>query len=122
VVAAVKLRNTSSSHSGLGEWLLQRITAVYLGLFIIFVGIRFLIWPIHDHQSWQAWFTLPWVRVIWLFAFFSLLLHAWIGIRSVLMDYVKPFYLRLLIAVIFASGLITSGLWVVDVLYRGSAA
>ena len=117
----MKVRSTSSSHSGLGEWLLQRFTAVYLGLFFLFIAVRILLWPIQDFSEWRAWFMSPWVRVVWLFAFLSLLLHAWIGIRSVLMDYIKPFYLRMLIAFVFASVLIVCGLWSIDILYRGGA-
>lgn len=118
----MKPRGTSSSHSGLGEWLLQRVTAVYLGLFLLFIGVRVLLWPFEDYLQWRAWFTLPWVRVVWLFAFSSLLLHAWIGIRSVLLDYIKSFYLRLLVAIVVASLLIACGLWAIDILYRGAAS
>jgi succinate dehydrogenase / fumarate reductase membrane anchor subunit len=112
------MRVTSSSHSGLGEWLLQRVSAIYLGLFLIFLIVRFAFWPISDFDAWRSWFTLSWVRILWLFAFVSLLLHAWIGMRSVFLDYIKSFQLRLVLTLVFASGLLVSAIWVIDILFR----
>lgn len=113
----MKMRVTSSSHSGLGEWLFQRLSAIYLGLFILYVVLRFWLWPIDDFNAWQDWFTSPLVRVVWLLAFTSLLAHAWIGIRSVFLDYLKPFRLRFSVSVISATGLLACGFWVIDILY-----
>ena len=117
----MKMRVTSSSHSGLGEWLVQRVSAVYLGVFLVFLVVRFSFWPITDFDSWRSWFALSWVRVFWLLAFGSLLLHAWIGMRSVFMDYVKPFRVRLALTLVFASGLLASALWVIEILFGRGA-
>ena len=111
------MRVTSSSHSGLSEWLLQRLSAVYLGLFVFYVMLRFWFWPVADFETWQGWLTFPLVRIAWLLAFASLLVHAWIGIRSVFLDYLKPFRLRFVVSIVFATGLIATGLWVIDILY-----
>lgn len=117
----MKMRVTSSSHSGLSEWLFQRLSAIYLGLFIFYVVLRFWFWPIEEFTAWQEWFTSPLVRVAWLLAFTSLLVHAWIGIRSVFLDYLKPFPLRFIVSMVFATGLFACGLWVIDILYgRGT--
>jgi succinate dehydrogenase / fumarate reductase membrane anchor subunit len=113
----VKMRVTSSSHRGLSEWLVQRVTAIYLGVFLIFLIVRFVFWPISDFDAWRSWFTLSWVRIVWLFAFGSLLLHAWIGLRSVFLDYIKSFQLRLVLTLMLASGLLAIAIWVVDVLF-----
>ena len=115
----MRMRVTSSAHAGLGEWLFQRLTAIYLAVFSIFLFVKFCFWPINDFAAWQAWFSQSWVRVVWLFAFGSLLTHAWIGVRSVLLDYIASFPLRFVIALLFATGLLISGLWVVDVLFGG---
>ncbi len=117
----MKMRVTSSSHSGLSEWLFQRLSAIYLGLFIIYLAIRFTVWPITDFTAWHDWFASPVVRISWLLAFTSLLVHAWIGIRSVFLDYLKPFRLRFVVSMIFATGLVACGFWVVDILYGGGA-
>ena len=116
----MKMRVTSSSHSGLIEWLVQRVSAIYLGIFLIFLIVRFALWPIADFDDWRSWFNLGWVRIVWLLAFGSLLLHAWIGMRSVFLDYIKSFQLRLVLTLVFAIGLLASAVWVVDILYGRS--
>lgn len=113
----MRMRVTSSSHAGLSEWLLQRMSAIYLGFFIIYISTRLTFWPINDFEHWHSWLGSPFVRIAWLLAFASLLLHAWIGMRSVLLDYLKPFQLRFIVSMIFATGLIASGFWVIDILY-----
>lgn len=116
----MKMRMSGSAHAGLGEWLFQRLSAIYLGFFVVFLVVKFTFWPVTDFPTWKSWFALPWVRVMWLFAFASLMVHAWIGIRSVLLDYIGSFSLRFVVAIVFATGLIASGLWVIDILYRSS--
>lgn len=117
----MRMRVTSSAHTGLSEWLLQRMSAIYLGLFIVFISTRLTIWPINDFDEWRSWLGSPIVRIAWLLAFASMLVHAWIGIRSVLLDYLKPFPLRFMVSMIFATGLIASGFWVIDILYGRGA-
>lgn len=113
----MKMRITSSSHSGLLEWLLQRLSAVYLGIFAIYVTARIWLWPMTDFLAWQEWVTTPWVRVMWFLAFGGLLTHAWIGMRSVFMDYLGSFQVRLVASILLASGLLACGMWVIDILY-----
>jgi len=115
----MRMRVTGSSHTGLGEWILQRLSAIYLGLFIVYITARLTFWPIDNFESWRGWFDSPMVRVIWLLAFTSLLVHAWIGIRSVYLDYLKSFQLRFIVSMVSATGLIACGFWVIDILYRG---
>lgn len=113
----MKMQVTSSAHTGLNEWLFQRLSAIYLALFVFFLIARFYLVPIQDFSQWQAWFESTWIRVAWLLAFTSLLIHAWTGIRSVLLDYVKDFSLRFTLTVVLATGSIACGFWVVDIFY-----
>lgn len=105
--------------SGLKAWLLQRITAVYLVLFIAISGL----WAIAQHQPinyviWKGWIASPLISLALLLFFLALLLHAWVGVRNVLIDYIKPISLRLLLLSLFAFGLIASGLWVMEIIIR----
>lgn len=113
----MRMRVTSSSHAGLSEWLLQRMSAIYLGVFVVFISMRLTFWPISDYEHWRIWLDSPIVRITWLLAFTSLLVHAWIGMRSVFLDYLKSFRLRFVVSMIFATGLVASGFWVIDILY-----
>jgi succinate dehydrogenase / fumarate reductase membrane anchor subunit len=95
----------------LKAWVLQRITAVYIGLFVLVLLGHLLAGPPADYQAWRAWVARPWVSIGLLLFTVALLLHAWIGIRDVLIDYVKPLVLRLSLLSLFGIAFVASGLW-----------
>lgn len=47
------------------------------------------------YEGWQAFFKTTWVQVLTQTTIIALLLHVWVGIRDVWMDYIKPVGLRL---------------------------
>ena len=89
------MKTTAGAHSGTGLWLMQRGTAAVMGLML-----PLLIWRIGtalplDFSGWRALFAPLWMRLAtWLFTA-TLALHAWIGMRDILMDCVRPLGLRL---------------------------
>lgn len=101
--------------TGLRAWILQRLTASYLALFIIWVAWRWLPHPPGSYEEWRGWLADPWIGIALLLFFASLLLHAWIGIRDVLIDYVRPFALRLTFLIVAGVGLVSCGLWALQV-------
>jgi succinate dehydrogenase / fumarate reductase membrane anchor subunit len=101
--------------TGLRAWILQRISAGYLALFSILVAWRWLPHPPGSYEQWRDWLADPWISVALLLFFASLLLHAWIGIRDVLIDYVHPFGVRLSFLALTGVGLISCGLWALQV-------
>ena len=106
----------SRGMSGFNAWLLQRATAVYLGLFIPIALIYMLLDPPSGYPDWLNRMGNPWVfSTVSLFAL-ALLLHAWIGMRDIVLDYVKPHSLRLLVLLAIAAALILSGLWLAMIL------
>lgn len=76
---------TSFSRSGLSDWLIQRVSAVVLLAYFITVG--FSIGGGVSYPEWRALFDETWMRVFTLMASLALAAHAWIGIWSVLTDY-----------------------------------
>ena len=97
--------------SGQRAWLLQRITALYAGLYVLAAVAVLLTRPPGDHADWLDLVTHP---VVWLAtaAFvLLLLLHAWIGLRDVILDYVKPVAVRLTALVVAAMVFLLIGLW-----------
>ncbi len=114
-------RGAGSAHAGLMSWLLQRATAIYLGGFVVYVVLRLAVRPIRDHALWQAWFASGAVRLAWALAIGSLLLHAWIGMRSVYLDYLHALWVRFTVSLFTALGLIALGLWAVEILLQAGA-
>lgn len=79
---------------GLRAWTLQRLSAMYLLIFLAVVGIRAWLAPPQDPLQWVDWWRPPWAAAAALLFFAALCLHAWVGARDVLLDYVKPRWLR----------------------------
>ena len=111
----------SRKASGLRAWILQRLTAVYMALFAIYAALLWLPAPPASHAVWSAWVANPWVGIAILLFFLALLLHAWIGIRDVLIDYVRPIGARLALLTLFGLGLLGCGLWVLRVVLMAGA-
>jgi succinate dehydrogenase / fumarate reductase membrane anchor subunit len=107
---------SGSAHTGLGEWLLQRLSSVYMAGFVLYAVVRFSLAPIQDYMAWKQWVGQGIVRIALALFFASVLVHAWVGLRSVFMDYIKPLWLRFTLLLAVAVGLITLGLWVAQLL------
>lgn len=105
---------------GLREWLLQRLTAIYLGGFLVYLLVHFLLQPQHSFQQWHDWVTHP-VMVIAIALFIlAVLIHGWVGMRDVVLDYVHTISLRLTILSLIGLTLISCGLWALRVLIQAS--
>ncbi len=103
--------------SGLHAWTLQRATAIYLGLYSVYLVGHFLFNPPVSYEMWSDWVATPLVSFSLLLFFVSLLLHAWVGMRDVLMDYVLHLMLRVLLLTFVGLALVLCGLWVMKILF-----
>lgn len=105
------------AHYGLRDWLIQRVTAVVMALFALFMfGIAVFDPPQH-YGAWKALFSQQWMRLTALLFLLSMFWHAWIGVRDILMDYVKSAGVRLLLQVIVVLLLVAYALWSVQILW-----
>jgi succinate dehydrogenase / fumarate reductase membrane anchor subunit len=102
---------------GMRTWILQRLTAVYMLLYLIVFGIVILNQPLHDFSSWQGLFRMPVINIATILFFFSLLFHAWVGARDILIDYVAVTSIRLLLWLVITFGVIVMGIWISMILY-----
>ncbi len=102
--------------SGFSAWLIQRLSAVYLLLFILFAVVVLLMNDVND-QIWRQWFTIRWVKLAVLLFGLSLLLHAWVGLRDIILDYIHPLGLRLLLLSLAVVFLILNGFWLLSILW-----
>lgn len=102
---------------GLRDWLQQRVTAVILGLYTIFI-VAFIV--SHSQMGffeWQDLFNNNWMRIASLLALASIILHAWIGLWTVSTDYLKPIWLRLVFQVTIALVLLGLLFWGIEILW-----
>ncbi len=105
------------AHYGLRDWLMQRVTAVVLVVFTLVLLIALALQPTLDYAGWKGLWSHGFVRFGALLAVISLLLHAWIGVRDIFMDYVKPTGLRLALQVLVILALVFYGAWSVQILW-----
>ncbi len=102
--------------SGFRAWMWQRFSAVYLLLFIIYVLAVFSLQPPHSHAELVAWLgSLP-VWIACLLFVPALLLHAWIGVRDVILDYVPSAAGRLLALAMVLISLSVFAAWALVIL------
>lgn len=111
------VKSPVGAHYGLGDWLLQRLTAVVMVLYTLgFVFILVTHTP-DSYADWKRIFTNGVVRVGTMLFFISLLYHAWIGMRDILMDYIQPMGLRLTLQTGVALLLLLYLVWTASILW-----
>lgn len=115
---------TSFGRSGLYDWLIQRVTAVVMAVYTIFLAVYILSHPELNFAQWQQLFDHLWMRVFSLLTLFSIAVHAWIGLWSVLTDYVtirlmgpKATFLRILAQMLMGLVTVTYVIWGIEILW-----
>lgn len=102
---------SSPGLQGLRPWIIQRISAVYIGLFILYVFFYWLTDNPFNAQDWHAWVAMPINNLAMGIFLIATLWHAWIGVRDIILDYVPNVVVRLAVLGLLGSMLIACGLW-----------
>jgi succinate dehydrogenase / fumarate reductase, membrane anchor subunit len=106
------------AHYGLAGWLAQRVTAIVMAAYsLVFAGLLLASGPL-SYASWKALFAPGWMRFASLLFAASVLIHAWVGMRDIWMDYVKPTGVRLALEALTVLLLAGCGAWVLQILSR----
>jgi succinate dehydrogenase / fumarate reductase, membrane anchor subunit len=117
VVAATSRKHLVGAHYGLADWLIQRITAVVMVLYTLLV-LGIVLW--HgglDHEHFVLLFASQAFRIATFLFMVSLAYHAWVGMRNIAMDYVKPLAIRLALQSFFVVALVGYLGWTIGVLW-----
>jgi succinate dehydrogenase / fumarate reductase membrane anchor subunit len=95
----------------------QRVTAVIMAVYTVIAATVLLGgYPI-THAVWKDLFSQGWMRVATLLFMASLAWHAWVGMRNILMDYVKPVMIRLALQVLVIGALVGYTGWTIRILW-----
>jgi succinate dehydrogenase / fumarate reductase membrane anchor subunit len=107
------------AHYGLRDWLAQRVTGVLMALFtlIVLAQVIFTKGAI-GYAKWAGIFSAQWMKTLTFVVIISLLYHAWVGLREILMDYIKPVSVRLALQVFSIVWLVGCAGWAIQVLWR----
>ncbi|MGJ8526656.1 Succinate dehydrogenase hydrophobic membrane anchor subunit [Halomonadaceae bacterium LMG 33818] len=108
---------TNLTRNGLSDWLVQRVSAVILALYTLFMVLYLLFHPHLNYAEWSGLFENNAMRVFTLAAALSIAAHAWIGVWTILTDYVKCAFARLIIQVVVILALFAFVVWSVLVMW-----
>ena len=86
---------TNLGRSGAQDWLIQRVSAVILAVYTFLIIGFFIFHSDHNYENWRILFRSDWMRYSSLLALLSLIVHAWIGVWTVITDYIKPVIIRI---------------------------
>ncbi|TDM06189.1 MAG: succinate dehydrogenase, hydrophobic membrane anchor protein [Ideonella sp. MAG2] len=103
---------------GFRDWLAQRVTAVLMALFTVVVLAQVLMPGEIGYDKWAGIFSAQWMKVLTFVVIVSLAYHAWVGVRDIWMDYIKPVGLRLVLQVFSIVWLVGCAGWAIQVLWR----
>jgi succinate dehydrogenase / fumarate reductase, membrane anchor subunit len=106
------------AHYGFRDWLSQRVTAALMAVFTLVLVAQVLFGGKLGYLRWAQIFSSQWMKVLTLVTIVALAYHAWVGIRDVWMDYVKPVGVRLTLQVATIAWLVGCCGWAVQVLWR----
>jgi succinate dehydrogenase / fumarate reductase membrane anchor subunit len=106
------------AHYGWLDWLAQRVTAVIMAVYTLLLLAIALYHGGIGFPLWQALFGHTAFRIVTLLFGLAVLWHAWIGVRDIWMDYVKPVSVRLALDIATIAWLVGCAGWAIQVLWR----
>ena len=111
------------AHYGTFGFIVQRVTAIIMAVYTLVLLAGMLTMSGFTYQGWKSLFTftfllMPVGQILASLAMISLAWHAWIGIRDIWMDYVKPVGIRLFLMVLTILWLVGSVVYFIHILWR----
>ena len=106
------------AHYGLRDWLSQRITASLMALFTLLVIAQVFLPGSMGYDKWAGIFSHQWMKVLTFVVIVAMLIHVWVGVRDVLMDYVKAVGARLTLQVATIVWMVGCAGWAIQVIWR----
>ena len=106
------------AHYGLRDWIGQRASAVVMAVYTLIFAVQAGSLQGLTLENWRGLFSGGFMKFATFLFFVSLFYHAWVGVRDIFMDYIKPTGVRLALHVIVILLLIGYTGWVAQVLWR----
>jgi succinate dehydrogenase / fumarate reductase membrane anchor subunit len=110
-------REVVGAHYGSRDWLAQRVTAVIMVVYTAVILSALIGLPGMDYWQWKVFWQTGIVQYATVLFIASLLIHAWVGVRNIFMDYIKDAALRLVLYVLVIGALLWYGIWSIRILW-----
>jgi succinate dehydrogenase / fumarate reductase membrane anchor subunit len=111
-------RLTVGAHYGLKDWMAQRATAVVMAIYTVILLVAFFSANNFSYEGWAGLFARQWFKIATFVTLVGLFYHAWVGMRDIWMDYVKPVSIRLTCQIATMLWLIGCAGWAAQILWR----
>jgi len=102
---------TGLSRTGLSDWLIQRVSAVVLGLYVLVLAWFFVCADDLTYVQWYQFMMSKPMKIFNVLALVALAAHAWVGLWTVATDYIKSTCIRLIFQMVFGIALAVYFLW-----------
>jgi succinate dehydrogenase / fumarate reductase membrane anchor subunit len=106
------------AHYGLKDWLIQRISAAVMAAYTVIFVVLLAGQESLTYETWRAFMAGGFMRFLTFLFIVSLMVHAWVGVRDIWMDYVKPTGLRLALHALTLLALLGYTGWAVSIIWR----
>jgi len=105
------------AHYGLFHWIVQQATSVIMALYSIVLVLCLLVVAPQDYTAWRGIFGHGLMQAATFLFLLSLYWHAWIGVRDIWMDYIKPIWLRVILHVATVAVLVLYTGWTIRIIW-----
>jgi succinate dehydrogenase / fumarate reductase, membrane anchor subunit len=106
------------AHYGLRDWLVQRVSAVIMAVYTVILLAWFFGAQDFSYEGWASIFATQWMKLATFVTLLALLYHAWVGVRDIWMDYVKPVGVRLFLQALTIVWLLGCAGYAAQILWR----
>ena len=105
------------AHYGLRDWLAQRVTACIMAVYTVILLAWFFGARDFSYDGWASIFATQWMKLATFVTLLSLFYHAWVGIRDIWMDYVRPVGVRLTLQTLSIIWLVACAAYAAQILW-----
>jgi succinate dehydrogenase / fumarate reductase membrane anchor subunit len=107
----------SVSHQGLRDWVIQRVSAIIMAVCSLALMTFIFYHPDLSYTEWRGLFSVEWVKIITIICLLSMMFHAWVGVWTIITDYIKCYVIRFVSHILVFLLLLASFIWGVLILW-----
>lgn len=104
-------------HAGLRDWVVQRLTAIYMAIYSIALVLFLVIHPDLYFVEWRYIFAQDWMKILTILFILCVVLHAWVGVWTIITDYVNSTWIRIILNILVIFSLFAFFIWGILILW-----
>ncbi len=85
---------TNFGRSGVYDWVMQRVSGVVIGVYVVLVLGYLVLHPGVEYAQWQGFMSSAVMQIASTLALLAILAHSWIGLWVITTDYLNNTFVR----------------------------